>query len=525
MNTQGEKPTITGRAEVRPFLSVGVAGSARDENYFEVLFEHVLDAIVVLGDAGQFLDANRAACQLIGLDKAELLGRNVAQTIEIGSDFELAWSKFRREGHYRGQRWLLRSDGARRLIEIRATGNVFPKRHLAVWRDVTDRYFLEHKLVQKERDEALARLSGGIAHDFTNLLSVISGHTEMARQAGLNSEGQPHLDRILAATRQAAGLAAQLAALARSQVLSPAVFDLNTFVRSCRGALRSLVPENIELVMPETKEATRVHADRTQMAQVMFTLASTASELLLQGGRLTIEIRNATLNRAQVRPGFEIPPGDYVVLEFRTRPSDRESRPAEAGISWAAGNCGVGAVLPPVTATVRQNNGFVWAEGNLAEGATLGVYFPQIAGGDTGQPRQVSGKDLSGSETILLVEDDPPLREATREYLNGLGYHVIQAGNGEEAMRTAQSAEQIDVLITDLIMPRMGGKELVEKISVMLPGIKVMFVSGNVDGVAWSARPGEVEPTILSKPFEMRMLAATLRHLLDRENRASSVHA
>lgn len=185
--------------------STEVGGINRDPFCFEALFEHALDAFVVLNPVGQFIDANQTACQLCGLSKSELIGRNVAETIETTKDFESAWSKFLREKTYRGQRWLVRPDGERRLIEIRATTDVLPGCHFAIWRDITDRYFLEDDLAQREQDQTIARLAGSIAHDFTNLLHVIGGHTELlARQIPTNSKSQGHIDRILASTKQGA---------------------------------------------------------------------------------------------------------------------------------------------------------------------------------------------------------------------------------------------------------------------------------------------------------------------------------
>jgi PAS domain S-box-containing protein len=524
MHTDSRDPGITDhRPRTRPLVRERVTGINRDERYFEALFENALDAFVVLSETGRFMDANPAACQLIGLERNELIGRDVTETIETGTDFDSAWGKFGREGKYRGQRWLMRPDGARRLIEIMATANVLPGRHLAVWRDVTFRYFLESELVQKEKDEALARLAGGIAHNLTNLLNVVGGHTElMIDQRMPNSENQRHIDSILVATKQAAALTSQLSALGRQQVLSPAVLDLDAFVHSCRGALRSIVPENVDLVLLETKQSAAICVDRTQMAQIVFTLTSTAGELVPNGGRLTIAVKGVALKQPLARPGFRIPAGEYIVLELQARPQEllRPEKVLPQAL-FSADMRGVGPALPAVTATVKQNHGFLWVEGHPARGTILSVYFPPMIGHALASPKQESCGGLGGSETVLLVEDDPGLRGAMREYLTCVGYRVLQAGNGEEALRTAQSVERIDVLIADLRMPKMGGQELAERISTTLPRLKVMFISGNVDRAFIHRQPGEGQPTLLPKPFEMRALASTLRDLLDGRIRKS----
>ncbi len=259
--------------QIRPILADRSTEDCRDERYFRVLFENAPDAVLVLDDLARIMDANPAACRLIGLETGELIGRSVTEMIETGMDFDSAWHKFRREGEYRGQRWLVRPDFGRRLIEIHARAGVFPGQHVAVWRDVTDRHFLDGQLLQRERGEAIARLAGGIAHDLTNLLNVIGGHTELiVRQTAAGSEFQKHGQRILKATQEAAALTAQLSAFARQQVIAPAVLDLTAVVHSCDGVLRSLVPENVQLSLPDKKASANIRADRTLVAQIVFTL-------------------------------------------------------------------------------------------------------------------------------------------------------------------------------------------------------------------------------------------------------------
>lgn len=517
MGSYSRRPDVTdSRLAAHLVATARAVNVDRDVRYFEALFETASDAIVVLTDTACVVDANPAACQLIGFSRSELLGRSLTETIETGTDFDSAWSKFRREGKYRGQRWLIRPDGTRRLIEIVATADFLPGHHLALWRDVTDRYFLEGELVQKERDEALARLAGGLAHHLTNLLSVIGGHTElMIREIPPNPDFERHTERILTSTKHAAALTAELSALARQQVLSPALLDLNAFVHSCSATLRSIVPENVDLVLPETKLSAPVRVDRTQMAQIVFTLASTASEFVLHGGRLVISVKKATLSQALARPGFQIPAGEYVVLELCAQTGEQSARPVPQALFWSQGE-GVGPALPAVTGTVKENNGFLWVEGDAKQGVTLSVYFPPLVGPALAGAES-SCEHLHGSETILFVEDDPALREAACEYLECLGYRVLRAGNGEQALEAARSRDCIHVLVADLRMPKMGGRELAEKMSLAVPGIKVMFVSGNIDREFIHRLPGEAAPTVLSKPFEMRELASTLRALLDRK--------
>jgi two-component system, cell cycle sensor histidine kinase and response regulator CckA len=503
---------------------VGEIAGNRGEGYFQTLFDSALDAFIVIDSDSCFLDANPAACQLIGLDKNELIGRNVRETIETGMDFDAAWSKFTKDGTYRGQRWMVRSDGSRRLIEIRATANVLPGRHFAVWRDVTSRYFLESELVQRERDHAVVRLAGAIAHDFTNLLLVIAGHAElMAQQLSTDSEPRSHIERILSSTKQASSLTTQLSALSRQQVLNPVVVDLIAFIRDCRGILRRLVSENVELELPQNTPPAQIRIDHAQIAQIIFTLASDAGGFLVNGGRLTIKVSAVKLDQALATMGVRIPSGDYIVLEFEACKvnfdKDGENRSVPV-LSTAQRLGSIGTALPAVSATLKQNNAFLRVS-ESAQGRTMGVYFPRTANG-TGVLEQPPNENLKGSETILLVEDDPMLREATREYLKCLGYRVLHAGDGEEALRVAQPAGHINALVADLRMPKMGGRELAEKLTFTMPGIKVMFVSGNIDGELIRRKAEAGGPALLPKPFVMRQLARMLRDLLDGKTTATS---
>jgi two-component system, cell cycle sensor histidine kinase and response regulator CckA len=500
--------------------SVGIAGNPacnHDEGYYQTLFESGLDALIVLDSAGRFLDANPAACQLVGLGKNELIGHNVKETIESASDFDAAWNKFTKEGTYRGQRWMVRPDGMRRLIEIRATANVLPGRHFAMWRDVTGRYFLENEFVQRERDQAMVRFAGTIAHDFTNLLNVIAGHAElMTQQIAPDSELQNHIKRILESTRHASALTAQLSALGRQQVLSLAVVDLGGFIRDSRATLQRLLPENVDLVLPSGGPPAQIRIDQTQLTQVLITLTSNAGDHLPNGGRVAISVSSVKLRDELTKPGFRVPSGEYTILELQisnAKPAENEKRLPSAECSMASCEA-TGAALPAVSATIKQNNAFLWVE-DSQRGKTLRVYFPRIAGNSPALLEQEPSRNLGGNETILLVEDDPALREATREYLKCLGYRVLRAGDGQEALQTAESAGHIDALITDLRMPKMGGKELAEKLLLAMPAIKIMFVSGNIDRELIQRDAEKRGLALLPKPFAMRGLAKMLRDLLD----------
>ena len=498
------------------------AGGLPEKNgdrYLAMLFENAVDAMAVLDDAGRFVDANPAACELIGLSRDRLMESNLADTMESDVDHVALWNTFKREGKYRGQRWMVRGDGTRRLVEVLANTNVLPDRHLAIWRDVTDRYLLEKRLAQAEKNEALARLAGGVAHDFTNLLNVIGGHTELLmHEIGRNFAVQRHTDSILAATKQAAVLTAQLSAFGRQPVLSLEPLELSTLVSGFRETLRGLVGQGIDLEIELAAEPVRVRADRMQMGQLLLTLVSSANELAPEGGRLTVGISSVSLATDYSGSCFRVPAGEYGVLTVSAHGtvSDEQLKARSLRPLVPVEKRGSGVALPAVYGAVRQSNGFLTVD-RASDGPTIfRVYLPRIASGATiGGRSTVEPKALTGSETILLVDDELILREATREYLGCLGYRVLRASNGAEALKIGRSEESIDLLVTDMMMPKMSGKELASVIVSERPRTKVLFISGAVDSAVMRQEMLKSGTTIVAKPFELRVLARAIRDLLD----------
>jgi two-component system, cell cycle sensor histidine kinase and response regulator CckA len=487
---------------------------------FSGLFDRFPDALVLLDEKGCLVEANQAACELVGFARQDLLGRNVAELIQTrGREFEDAWEQFQRTNLYRGQAWLVRADGTSRLIEITASPNFGARRHLVAGRDLTNRYFLEDQLVLRERNEALAKLAGGIAHDLTNLFNVIGGYVELiVRQIPPAPALQPHIDGLVAAAQQGAALTAQLSALGHQQILSPAVLDLTAIVHSCSRALRSVVPSNIEITLPPAGDRSPIRVDRSQMAQVIFSVASTASELLPQGGLLRIEVYRQTLEKPLARPGSSIPAGNYVVLRFHAQPGKREPA-AQGSLSGPNRRKDVfGGLVPQVAHVLKQNDGHLWLDdAGLADTIAVMLYFPSMAGHPIGLPEPEPGADLGGHETILIAETDPTLRETMGEYLKALGYNVLRASSGEEALDKIRSVPNVELVITDWNLPRTGGEELAREISAACPDAKILFVSGDMDPALLRRSPGTKKPAILCKPFQLRVLANTLRDLLDRK--------
>ncbi len=506
----GHNPDLSKNNSAEPAESV--------EHLFESMFKNAPDAMLIEDDHAIFLDVNPAACELFGVSKQQIIGTCLSDAIVPGYDFKAAWNGFLAHGKYRGRRWLVRPDGKRRLVESSATANFVPGKHFAIWRDVTDEYFLEMRLSQSEKNEALGRLACGIAHDFTNALSVIGGHAELII---LESSGSvPVLRRsesILQATKQAAELATQLYAFSRQQVLSPAIVNLNDLLDQLAKPLRSVVGEGIQIEIRKTLLIDKVKVDRTHMSRVILTLAGSARDALAQGGKLLFETSALSLSESMSSFGLEIPAGDYVALSVSDDAppmSERDRRRLFDPFSGEAVR-GSGLAMAAVYGLVQQSGGYLCVDSSPEQGNVFKILLPsekKISA--QAVVEEASKKNLQGTETILLAEDEPALREATREYLTCLGYHVLHACNGVEALEIAHANPKIDLVITDLVMPKMSGKEFVFQLCAERPETKVIFISGYPYDVMTQAPTLKKEISLVHKPFSMRGLATKVREVL-----------
>lgn len=402
---------------------------------------------------------------------------------------------------------------------------------MALYVDVTDRKELEEQLRQSQKLEAIGRLAGGIAHDFNNALTVLIASSEVALSR-LRSEDPMHrnLQLIARTARQASRLPQQLLAFGRKQVLRPRVVDLNEvmdlnrvvdlneIVRALVPMLRQLIPESIELVTVVDPELGHVKADAAQIDQVLVNLAANARDAMPQGGRLTIETRNAELEEAYTRRHIDVKPGSYVVLVVTDTGTgmDEETQAHlfEPFFTTKQVGKGTGLGLATVYGVVKQSGGHIGVQSEPGKGTTVEVYLPRTH--DPLESMQSSGPPLTslgGSETILLVEDDDTVREVAREILERSGYRVLAVPSGDEALRTMGThAGPVHLLVTDIIMPRMSGYEVASNLTRRRPEIKVLFVSGYTDvpdGV-WDRHA-----PLLRKPFTPDVLLRAVRHVLD----------
>jgi signal transduction histidine kinase/ActR/RegA family two-component response regulator len=380
----------------------------------------------------------------------------------------------------------------------------------------------EAQLRQAQKMEAVGQLAGGIAHDFNNLLTGILGYSLLALdQLPPESRVRRDIQEIQNAGERAAALTRQLLAFSRSQVLTPRPLDLNAVVQNMEGLLRRLIDEDVELVTVCAPNLDIVRADQGQVEQVLMNLAVNARDAMPRGGALTIETKNRVLDERYAREHLTVRAGSYVLLEVRDTGEgmneETKSRMFEPFFTTKEQGKGTGLGLSTVYGIVQQSGGHIEVKSEVGRGTSFQIYLPAVAEPADPPSKQRAGTpNVRGTETILLVEDEALVRNLAREILTTLGYRVLFATDGFEALRV-QSQEQrpIDLLITDVLMPRMNGPQLAKRLQQVLPDIGILFLSGYTADAA--VRQGlRAEAAFLQKPFSPDALARMTREVLDR---------
>jgi PAS domain S-box-containing protein len=386
-----------------------------------------------------------------------------------------------------------------------------------------ERSRLEDQLRQSQRIEAVGRLAGGVAHDFNNLLGVILGYCELLdKDLDPAHKGRKRLAHIRQAAEKAAGLTARLLAFSRKQVLAPEVLDLNELVAGIEGMLRRVIGEQIELITVLDPQIPRVKVDRGQFEQVIVNMAVNARDAMPKGGRLVVETELVELDSLYVslHPGSRA--GSQVVLAVSDNGEgmtpETRSHIFEPFFTTKEVGKGTGLGLAMVYGVVKQSEGFIAVYSELGRGTTFRIYLEAVREDATCRAvPQLPHPSVGGSEALLLVEDEAPLRAMLRELLEGAGYTVLECETPEEALPRARSFEgRLALVLTDVIMPRLTGPEIVATLSEALPGVKVLFMSGYTDDAI--AHFGVLEPgtEFISKPFTGPALLGRIREILDR---------
>jgi signal transduction histidine kinase/CheY-like chemotaxis protein len=373
-------------------------------------------------------------------------------------------------------------------------------------------------LLRSARMEAVGRLAGGVAHDFNNLVMIIKGYSDLLLDSA-TPQAKPYLEEIKNAGERASGLTRQLLAFSRKQVLEPQILDPNQTVRNMVKMLRVLIGEDIELVTNLSEQVGRLQADPGQLEQVIMNLAVNARDAMPNGGKLIIETQSCYLDEAYASTHSEVSPQSYVLIAVTDTGSGMSKETLEhifePFFTTKELGKGTGLGLATVYGIVKQSHGHITVYSELGLGSTFKAYFPSLEKSISLPAARPAGTPLpKGNGTILLVEDEAPLRVLAAESLKRMGYTVMQAGNGLEALAVADHhSGEIDIVVTDVVMPRMGGPELVEKLRQKRPGFAVIFMSGYTDAAVLENANIGAGAILLNKPFSTDLLARRIQEV------------
>jgi len=393
--------------------------------------------------------------------------------------------------------------------------------------DITERKALETQLQQSRKMEAVGRLAGGIAHDFNNLLTIISGYTELAMsRQNLPSEAHADIERIENASGRAAALVRQLLAFSRKQVLQPKILDLNKIVLNLDSLLRRLMDERIEMVTRVKDDLGKVKADPAQVEQVIMNLVVNARDAMPEGGRLVVETCNTDLDANYALDHVPVKPGKYVMLAVSDTGVGMDRQTVahifEPFFTTKESGRGTGLGLSTVYGIVKQSGGYIWVYSEPGKGSTFKIYLPRVDEVSEGTSiAQAAPRSQRGTETILIVEDEEAVRELIQTVLTEKGFDVIVSLDPQHAEKIASEfAGEIHLLLTDMVMPGMSGRELAERISAKRRDIRVLFMSGYTDNVITSGGMLQEGLAFLQKPFSPAALVQKVREVLSQTTAA-----
>ena len=485
------------------------------EELFRLIGESAADMIAVVDVNGRRLYNSPSYEKLLGYSAEELGSTSSFDQIhpddrqkvaEAAKEAQRSASGRRVEYRFRHKdgRWLILESTA--SMAKSSKGEV--EKLVIVNRDITERRRLEAQLSLSQQLEAIGRLSGGVAHDFNNLLGVIIGYSEALQQRlSPDDPNREPIDEIRNAGERAASLTRQLLAFSRKQVLEPKVLDLNTIVVDVEKILRRLIGEDISLKLVLSSHLANVKADRSQIEQVLLNLAVNARDAMPQGGELTVETGDVTLDETSARNRPYLVPGQYVLLRVTDTgcgmSAALQSRIFEPFFTTKEKGKGTGLGLATVYGVIKQSGGYILVESEVGKGTAFEIYLPRAEGKVEVPPE---GERLAvpgpGHRTILLVEDEASLRKLTVRTLRGIGYTVYEAQDATAALDIAKKTENvIDLLLTDVVMPGMSGRALADTLSALRPGMRVLYMSGYTDGEIAPHGVLEAGTSILRKPF------------------------
>ncbi|MGE5647632.1 MAG: ATP-binding protein [Acidobacteriota bacterium] len=477
---------------------------------FEALAENSPFAIYATGPDGRVRSWNDAAARIFGWTREEALGERVPLLEPVDPDGELAGVEVR----------AMRKDGT--AAELSVWRSPLDEGFLWAAADITERKSLERQLQRAQKMEAVGRLASGVAHDFNNLLTVIAGYGHMLLE---DLEKQPasraSVEEILRAVDRACALTTQLLTFSRRQVSPPKTVDVNDLVLNMDKMLRRVIGEHIELVTALSPAAGKINADPGQIEQVIMNLVVNSRDAMPEGGRITIETANATLDEEYARIHLTARPGEYVTLSVIDTGAGMDEKTRahifEPFFTTKEQGKGTGLGLAQVYGIVKQCDGEITVESAPRQGTRVEIYLPRISGAAWAGEEEPDEQDRGvGTETVLLVEDEDYVRRLVREVLEQHGYTVLPAAEPRQAIEICRNYRgRIELLLTDVVMPQMSGRELADRAGWIRPDMRVLFMSGYTDDSVSGIAAGESGTAFLRKPFTPAVLTRKIREVLE----------
>jgi len=504
----------------------------QSEEMVIALLESAAQAIISIDSGGRIVLANRRCEQIFGYNRQELLGNQI----------EILLPESKRRMHIGERRDFFQSPHVRPmgigmdLAGRRRDGTEFPVEvslsyvetgdgvfAIAFVSDISQRKLLEEQLLHAQKMEAVGRLAGGVAHDFNNMLTVIAGYNRMILdELGAMDPLRGYAEEILKAADRAGAITNQLLTFSRRQIAKPRVIQVNMVIAQTDKMMRRLIGEDVHLNLQLRADVGNIKADPGHIEQALVNLVVNARDAMPQGGQLTVETANAHLDENYVRTHLGVKPGDFVMVAVSDtgQGMDAETRRRifEPFFTTKEKGRGTGLGLATVYGTVKQAGGDIWVYSEPGHGSTFKLYFPRVA--EPLSQSENDGETPAGSttgETILLVEDEQAVRELTARLLLNMGYTVLTAETGEEALKVSRNHNgHLALLVTDVVMPGISGRQLADALLLERPELKVLFLSGYTENTVVHHGVLDSGVDFLPKPFSREVLGNKLREILAR---------